>query len=210
MAVGWKSHKKVRKKPTSSCTFSYSSITYNCTRTQTATANCNINNNWNCKNALPAAAACCVCEWVWNCVDFHFQHTRRWHAHCALLWFFALIALQFQVFQFSFVFRLCFFFSFVSRLLFFLPAVWRAATKRVRWVCCSRCCCCHRALELIFIYISGRWFSIIRAKLALALAWFGLVWFAWLKCYLPDWLTDGRTTRRDGGTDGQLPQSRPD
>jgi len=113
-----------------------------------------------------------------SCVDFHFQHDWAMGAWRRPL--FALIALQFQVSGFSFccqstsTFFLLFHFFFV----FLLPlrlllcfCFTGCATKRVRCCCCCCCWLSATALELIFIYISGRWFRLYLCGLQYSIPW---------------------------------------
>lgn len=150
--------------------FSY--ITYNCLyglmRQQ---HNCNIKTVTTTICSEKRNNSCGGC--LWNCVDFHFQHTRRWHAHCARSPGFS----HWLRYNFRFFNSLSFFFSLVDFYFFFTGCVARCHKTCPLGLLFSLLLLLlslpQRALELIFIYISGRWFSIIRVKLALA--WFGLL-----------------------------------
>lgn len=105
------------------------------------------------------------------------------HAYStALLWFFALIALQFQVSGFSVLSHSNFYFYICMHILFFFTGCHKTCPLGLLLLLLSA-----TALELIFIYISGRWFKHYTTKVGsgFGLVWSGLAWLglAWLCCW---------------------------
>lgn len=138
---------------------------------------------------------------LWNCVDFHFQHTRRWHAHCARSPGFShWLRYNFRFFNsLSFFFSLVDFYFFFYRLCGALPQ-----NVSVGFVVLVVVVAVVSATESVGVdfYLYLR--SLVQHYTSKVGS--GLVWLAWLKCYLPDRLSDWQT---DGQPDCQrcLPSS---
>jgi len=109
---------------------------------------------------------------------FIFSTTGRWGRGAALFSHWLRYNFRFLVSAFAASLLLLFSFSFIFFVVFLLPlrlllcfCFTGCATKRVRCCCCCCCWLSATALELIFIYVSGRWFRLYICGLQYSIHW---------------------------------------